>query len=226
MNDWQTLLLGEHHAWVFLLECAIRAAIMFAAVLILFKLTGKREVRQFSVLELIVVIGLGSALGDPMIYTESPILPSIVAMLVVLICYWFMNKWTSRFRSLEKLIEGKVVQVFGNGVLDIEALKKEGMTAHEFYGELRVQHVEQLGQVKSAYVEINGVVSVFFLPDSEVVHGLPIAAEHLCSTEEIAEGPVACRGCGKVMHQPKGSEPCDRCGAARWLKASNAKRIG
>ena len=226
MNDWKTILLGEDNAWIFLLECAIRATVMFIAVLFLFKLTGKREVRQFSVLELIVVIGLGSALGDPMIYTEAPILPSLVAMLVVLICYWIMNKWTSKFRSLEKLIEGKVVQVFSNGILDIEALQKEGMTAHEFYGEMRVQHVEQLGQVKSAYVEINGVVSVFFLPDHEVSFGLPIAPEHLSSTEQVAEGPVACRGCAKVLTQPIGTGSCDRCGTARWLKASNAKRVG
>lgn len=67
-----------------------------------------------------------------------------------------------RFRSLEKLIEGEVIRVFANGVVDTEALKNEGMTVHELYGELRVHHVEQLGQVKSAYVEIDGELSVFF----------------------------------------------------------------
>ena len=199
---------------------------MFVAVLFLFKLTGKREVRQFSVLELIVVIGLGSALGDPMIYTDSPILPSVVAMLVVLLCYWALNKWMNSARALEKLIEGKVVNVFANGVVDIESLKKEGITVHEFYGELRVQHVEQLGQVKSAYVEIDGEMSVFFLPDDEVGYGLPIAPEFLHSEVHPGEGPIACRGCGSLKEHPVGYVPCIRCGNDRWLKASNAKRIG
>ena len=210
MSDWQTLLLGADNSWTFVLECAFRAAIMFIVVLFLFKLTGKREVRQFSVLELIVVIGLGSALGDPMIYTDSPILPSVVAMLVVLLCYWALNKWMNRARTLEKLIEGEVVHVFANGVVDTEALKKEGITVHEFYGELRVQHVEQLGQVKSAYVEIDGEMSVFFQPDSEVSYGLPIAPEFLHSLKEHSIG----------------NDPCLRCGSSRWVKASNAKRIG
>lgn len=226
MSDWQTLLLGADNSWTFVLECALRAAIMFVAVLFLFKLTGKREVRQFSVLELIVVIGLGSALGDPMIYTESPILPSVVAMLVILLCYWVLNKWMNRARALEKLIEGEVVNVFANGVVHIEAMKKEGITTHEFYGELRGQHVEQLGQVKSAYIEIDGKVSVFFLPDSEVSYGLPIAPEILRSKEYVAEGTIACCGCGTLKEHPAGNDPCTRCGTSRWVKASNAKRMG
>ena len=226
MSDWQTLLLGADNSWTFVLECAFRAAIMFIAVLFLFKLTGKLEVRQFSVLELIVVIGLVSALGDPMIYTDSPILPSVVAMLVVLLCYWALNKWMNRARTLEKLIEGEVVHVFANGVVDTEALKKEGITVHEFYGELRVQHVEQLGQVKSAYVEIDGEMSVFFQPDSEVSYGLPIAPEFLHSKVHPAKGPIACCGCGALKEHSIGNDPCLRCGSSRWVKASNAKRIG
>jgi len=226
MNDWHTLLLGEENSWMFVLECAMRAAIMFVAVLFLFKLTGKREVRQFSVLELIVVIGLGSALGDPMIYTESPIVPSIVAMFVVLLFYWAFNKWMNRSRKLEKLIEGDAVQVFANGVVGTEALNKEGITVHEFYGELRGQHVEQLGQVKSAYIEIDGKVSVFFLPDSEVGYGLPIAPEILSSKKPIAEGQVACRGCGATKQQSVEEIPCELCRTAHWIRTSNAKRIG
>jgi len=226
MSDWHTLFLGADNTWLFVLECAMRAVIMFVAVLFLFKLTGKREVRQFSVLELIVVIGLGSALGDAMIYTDSPILPSVVAMLVVLLCYWIMNKWMNHSRSLEKLIEGEVIRVFANGVVDTAALKKEGMTVHEFYGELRVHHVEQLGQVKSAYVEIDGELSVFFLPDEEVGYGLPIAPEFLRSQEGITDGQVACCGCGTLKEQPFLGMNCERCGAGRWVRTSNAKRIG
>lgn len=225
MSDLRTLFLGDDHTWKFLLECALRTVTMFVVVLLLFKITGKKEVRQFSVLELIVVIGLGSALGDSMIYVDSPILPSVVAMFVVLLCYWAMNKWTSRDRAMEKLIEGDVVQVFGNGVIDMAALKKEGMTVHEFYGELRVQHVEHLGQVKSAYVEINGEVSVFFQPDDRVRFGLPLAPELLHDKETPTSGAVACTGCG-TMHQGPMQLPCARCGAMRWVAASNTKRVG
>lgn len=92
MSDLHTLFLGEDHTWIFLLECALRAALMFVIGLAIMKLSGKKEVRQFSVLELLVIIGLGSALGDPMIYTDSPVLPSAVAMGTVLFCILALDK--------------------------------------------------------------------------------------------------------------------------------------
>ena len=184
---------------MFLLECAVRAMIMFVAVLFLFKLTGKREVRQFSVLELIVVIGLGSALGDAMIYTDSPILPSVVAMLVVLLCYYILNKWMNRSRSMEKLIEGEVIKVFANNVVDIEA-SQGGNDAHEFYGGIACASCGTIGQVKSAYVEIDGDVSIFFRPMrmQSFAHTPTIAFPGRLPTTV----PVSCVGCGAVQEKP------------------------
>ncbi|MBP6311758.1 MAG: DUF421 domain-containing protein, partial [Flavobacteriales bacterium] len=156
-------------------------------------------------------------------YVDSPILPRMVSMFIVLLCYWLVSKWASRSRTMEKLIEGSVVQVLCNGLVNIEALKKEGMTPHEFYGELRVQHVEHLGQVKSAYIEIDGEVSVFFQPDDAVQYGLPIAPELIRSRIIPVRGPVACAGCGSV-HGNLQSLECTRCGTDHWIEASNAKR--
>lgn len=77
MPDWYTLLLGDGGSAAFIAECALRAVLMFMGTLALIKLTGKKEVRQFSLLELLVIIGLGSALGDPMIYSDSHSTPPI-----------------------------------------------------------------------------------------------------------------------------------------------------
>ena len=226
MNDWRTIFLGEGTAWIFLLECAVRAALMFLFVMVLFKLTGKKEVRQFSVLELMVIIGLGSAFGDPMIYVDAPVLPSIVAIAVVLLFYWLINKWTNRAPRLEAMVEGKVERVFAEGRLDVRALDGEGMSPDEFFGQLRTLHVEHLGQVKTAYVEIDGTLSVFFLPDDEVKHGLPLAPEILHASSEPVRtgvGPVSCSKCGLTVQGPLGT--CNNCENDRWVPAMSSKRI-
>ena len=99
MTDLQRIFLGEGHAWTFLLECVLRTAVMFVVVLLLSKLTGKKEVRQFSILELIVIIGLGSCLSDPMLYYDVAILPAVVAIMVVLLLYRGVNIRTNRPRG-------------------------------------------------------------------------------------------------------------------------------
>ncbi|MEO8069112.1 MAG: YetF domain-containing protein [Flavobacteriales bacterium] len=229
MSDPRTLFLGEDHTWIFLLECALRAVLMFVFALVLMKITGKKEVRQFSVLELLVIIGLGSAMGDPMIYTDAPLLPSLVAIGMVLLCYWGLNKLTNRAPKLEAFVEGEVRRVFADGVVDLVALDLEGISAPEFFGDLRVMHVEHLGQVKAAYVEINGEISVFFHPDDDVRSGLPLTPEALAAAVPAASAgklPCCCSRCGFLVQQGAVPDPCTHCGNGLWVPAASFKRVG
>ena len=103
----------RERTWMFQFECVVHPVLMFTAVLFLFKITGKKEVRQFSTLELIVIIGLGSALGDPMLHPDASLLPAIVAILMVLLLYRVMNYWTNHAPRVGEWVDGIVVKVLG-----------------------------------------------------------------------------------------------------------------
>lgn len=162
MNDRQRILIGDDRSWTFLLETAARTAFICVVLLVLFKLTGRKEVRQFSVMVLIVIIGLGPAAGDPMFYHDVPLLPAMVAILVVLLPYRLLDQWTDRAARVGEWVEGTVGRVLDNGVVHQKALNKEGLSLEEFFGDKRTYHVEHPGQVKAAHVEVKGDLSVFF----------------------------------------------------------------
>ena len=82
--DWDKLLFGDENL-AFLLEVVVRAAIMFAVVFATLRLMGKRTVKQLSVLELLIIIALGSAAGDPMLYKEVGVLSAVAVFLVALL---------------------------------------------------------------------------------------------------------------------------------------------
>lgn len=67
--DLKQILLGSEE-WSFLLETVLRTSIMFLIIIFGLRLLGKRGVKQLSVFELVVIIGLGSAAGDPMFYKD------------------------------------------------------------------------------------------------------------------------------------------------------------
>ncbi len=72
--------------------------------------------------------------------------------------------------------------------------------------ELRVNSVEQLGQVRLAILETNGQISVFYYPDEEVRAGLSILPAH-CTTRYTTipqEGIYACVRCSIVMAMQAG----------------------
>jgi uncharacterized membrane protein YcaP (DUF421 family) len=65
----------------FLPEVALRTFFMFFVILTSLRILGKRSVAQLSVFELGVIIGLGSAAGDPMFYKDVGLLPGVVVLL-------------------------------------------------------------------------------------------------------------------------------------------------
>lgn len=220
-NPWQ-ILMGDHPV-AYLLECLVRTVVMCVLAFLLFKLTGKKEVRQFSLLELLVVIGLGSALGDPMLDDRTPILPAVTVIAVVLGLYGLVKMWTVRARGVRRWVEGPVVPLLRENVVLLEGLRREGLSLDEFLGELRTHHVEHLGQVKAAYMEVDGTVSVLFHAEADVVPGLPT---RLPEERLPPHGlPASCCACGHTEHAAlPGICPC--CGGAQWTDALATRRVG
>jgi len=225
--NWKTLLLGNED-WSFLWETVLRTFIMFVIIMIGLRLLGKRGVKQLSVFELVVIIGLGSAAGDPMFYKDVGILASLVVFIMIIALYSLITYLIGQNKSFEKLVEGKPICLIKNGTFEFDNFRKEALGEDEFFAELRLKGVSQLGQIEEAIVESNGEVSVFYYADEDVKYGLPIMPDSLDHPlKTITEpGHYACIFCGytKIV-QVNDPSKCPDCEKDEWIKASNKKRI-
>ncbi len=171
--DWKSLLLGSED-WNFLPETALRTLIMFLVIVTALRVLGKRGIKQLSVFELVVIIGLGSAAGDPMFYKDVGLLPAFVVFVMIITMYRIIIYLVGKNKKFELLVEGKPVCLIKNGVFSIENFKKEALGEDEFFAELRQQSVSQLGQIEEAIVECSGNISIFFYRDEDVRYGLSV----------------------------------------------------
>jgi len=225
--DWTKLLVGEENI-EFLIEISIRTIIMYFIILIGLRLLGKRGVRQLSVFELVVIISLGSAAGDPMFYKEIGLLTPIVIFAVIVGAYRFTTYLTARSTKIEDLVEGKCVYLVKDGRFELEGFKKENFAADEFFSELRQQSISHLGQLDTAILETSGNLSVFFLEDKDVKPGLPILPELFDNCFKVITRPgiFACTFCGNVQElSPAEEHRCQRCNHATWVYAISSCRI-
>lgn len=219
--------MGEER-WQFLGETAFRTLVMFLVILLSLRLLGKRGIKQLSVFELGVIIGLGSAAGDPMFYKDVGLLPSILVFVIVVLLYRFITKLINKSRHIEQFVEGVPRCIVKDGRFIVENFKKEPIAFDELFAQLRLNHIAHLGQVQEAVIETNGEVSILFLPDDQVKWGLPLSPnlsdDRLQQIEE--EGYYACTYCGhSALLPPTPSHTCPVCGKTEWLKALNTKRI-
>ncbi|RYF88478.1 MAG: DUF421 domain-containing protein [Chitinophagaceae bacterium] len=224
--SWEELLMGSED-WNFLWETILRSFIMFVIILVSLRILGKRGVKQLSVFELVVIIGLGSAAGDPMFYKDVGIVPAIIVFSMIVGLYRLITFFVGQNKKFEALIEGKPVCLIEDGSFAIENFKKEVLGEDEFFSELRLQGVSQLGQVQQAIVEVSGSISIFFYPDNEVKYGLPIMPGSLQQPIKIITHPghYSCIFCGNTQTLTEGRHKCRECKKDEWVASSNRKRI-
>lgn len=214
--------------WSFLMEAAFRTLIMFSLVLVGLTVLGKRGVKQLSVFELVVIIGLGSAAGDPMFYKDVGLLPAFVVFIIVISLYVLVTYFVGKSKKFENLVEGTPDLLIEEGTFAIENFEKEALGQDEFFAELRLRGVSHLGQVQTAIIETNGGVSIFFYPDDKVKYGLPIMPDSLNDqTKKIkVTGIYACTFCGYAEKiEMANQHTCKNCKKNLWVKASNSKRV-
>lgn len=227
-DNWEKMLLNDLPL-TFLWEVVIRTMIMFFVILIALRTSGKRGIKQLSIFELVLIIGLGSAAGDPMFYEDVGLLPAFTVFLVVVTLYMIVTKLSDKYKRIEKLLEGEPLYTIVDGQMLMASFKTSGLSQDEFFGELRIRNIEHLGQVKTVLIETSGEFSILYYPDDEVKAGLPIYPDALKNkVKEMVKGKnFSCTNCGftfcamDILDWPT----CTSCESADWVEASAKRRI-
>jgi uncharacterized membrane protein YcaP (DUF421 family) len=158
--DLERMMIGDF-SWVVILEIVARTTIMYVYTLFVVRVLGKRSLGHLSPFELVIIVALGSAVGDPMIYPDVPILNGIVVITVVVGLQRLLEEVTEKRHGIEKLLEGTPRRLVVDGTVDQGALEAEQLSEAELFTGLREKGIEHLGQVRLAYLEPSGMISVF-----------------------------------------------------------------
>ena len=224
--EWNRVLFNELPE-IFILEVIFRSIVMFTVLLLTLKLAGKRGVKQLSIFETVIIIALGSAAGDPMFYEDVGIIPAIIVFTVIIILYRSVTWLTGKSKKFEEFIEGKTECLVNDGKFSVSTFKKESLAQDEFFSELRIKSIEHLGQVKHAFIETSGEISVFFYEDKDVKHGLPILPLLFNQKNKniLTDGIYACTFCGHTQELKPGTANCEICKKDEWVSAIKTLRI-
>lgn len=164
--DLHRIFLGDHPA-AFYLEIAMRSTLMFVFALLLLRLMGKRSLGQLSPFDFVIIIALGSAVGDPMFYDDVPLLEAMTVVAVVVALSHGFSKTTQSNPRIERFVDSSPTVLIRRGAIDRDALRRESMSESELFELLRLGGIEDLVDVEVAILEASGHVSIL-RTDSDV----------------------------------------------------------
>jgi uncharacterized membrane protein YcaP (DUF421 family) len=226
--DLQRMLVGDQ-TLLFGLEVILRTVIVYLYALILLRWLGSRTIGQLSTVEFLLVIALGSAVGDAMFYPDVPLLHALIVVTVVVLANKGLDILIARSKSAERLIDGSPAEIIVDGVICKKFLDGTSFGISEIFQQLRRRHIEHLGQVRYAFAEPDGEVTVYRRDDG-VPPGLPIVppweihppvtikADEIVTRTEV----LACMRCGTVSNVAAGqiAGACPNCGREEWTPAA------
>jgi uncharacterized membrane protein YcaP (DUF421 family) len=172
---------------------ALRGLLVYAVMLVVIRVLGKRTIGNFTAFDLLVALMLGEVV-DEIIYGDVTIAQGLVAILVVAAAK-YVTAWLSILSDpLNKLLEGKPRELVKNGEFVREGMRKELMSELEVMAALRLQGISDMREVKRAVLEVDGQVSVIKEDWAEPlrkrdVHGEE--AEKLSGEEKRTDTPQA-----------------------------------
>jgi uncharacterized membrane protein YcaP (DUF421 family) len=213
--DWGRMFLGDVPP-LFLLEIVFRTTLMFLWLVLLLRITGKRGLAQLSPLELAIVIGLGSAAGDPMFYPEMPLIHAMLVLALVVGLQRGLSYLVIRSERVETFIEGIPVELVRDGMIRLRALGRANLSREDLFERLRGQGVRQLGEVQRAYFEQDGNLTVFTHKDNpppglQVVPPWDLQWPLTLDVGTPHSGVVACLGCGHTLEAAGVLPNCPAC---------------
>ena len=141
-------------------ELVVRSIAVYGFLLVLLRLTGKRQVGQLAPFDLVLLLVLSNAVQNSMNGGDNSLIGGLISAVTLVGINFVVGFATFRSKRLETLIEGHPQVLIHNGQVFEDVMRKVQLTHHELTGALRQAGCACAADVHLAILENNGSISV------------------------------------------------------------------
>ena len=141
-------------------EIVLRTAIVYLFLVVVLRLSGKREVGQLSILELIVILVISDAVQNSMVGENTTLWGGLVAVLTLVVIDQALNQVRRRSRRVREALEGEPRLLIRDGRLLQRALREEEIAEDDVRTAVRKHGLARVEDVRLAVLETDGSISV------------------------------------------------------------------
>lgn len=147
----------------------VRTIIIYVLVLFVMRFMGKREIGQMQPFELVISMMIADLASTPMAEIGIPILYGVIPILGLLMMHVIISVVNLKSIKMREIICGKPRILIYRGKIDETAMIQENFTINELQERLRVNNINNLGDVEFAILETSGQISVVLKPEKRAL---------------------------------------------------------
>ena len=162
--DWHRIFVGTQPA-LFYAEIVFRVLVIWLWALLLIRHMGKGGSRNVSPMENLVVIALGSATGDSMLYPEVPLTAAMLIVAMIVGLSRGLAHWQGDSKPVNDFTDGKPLLMLRDGCVIDDALGQARLRKEELYSMLRCDGHRHTRELEYVFMETDGCLSCFTYED-------------------------------------------------------------
>ena len=141
-------------------ELILRCVVVYVFLILLLRVTGKRQVGQLAPFDLVLLLVLSNSVQNAMNAGDNSLVGGVISATTLVGLNYFLGWITYRNKKMEALIEGRPQVLIHNGKVFEEVMTKAQLTHHELNAALRDAGCSCPAEAHMAILENNGSISV------------------------------------------------------------------
>jgi uncharacterized membrane protein YcaP (DUF421 family) len=152
-----------------LLQIVLRCVVIYLILLIALRLTGKRQLGQFTPFDFTVLLLVANAVQNAMIGPDTSLVGGIIGAAVLLALNYSVGILVTRYGLFQREFQGDPTVFVDNGQLIMANMRRERVDPNDVLMAMREHGVEDLAKVQHAVLETDGTISIV-TTDTPVMH--------------------------------------------------------
>jgi uncharacterized membrane protein YcaP (DUF421 family) len=138
----------------------LRSVVVYAVLVLGFRLAGKREIGQFTPFDLVLILLIANAVQNAMVGTDTSLLGGIIAAITLLGINWIVGAFVKHSPELRHAALGEPTVLVQDGATISSGMDREDVTEEELLAAIREHGFGAISDVGLAVLEVDGSISV------------------------------------------------------------------
>ncbi len=172
----------------------IRTLILYAAIIVSFRIMGKRQIGELEPAELVVAVLISDLAAHPLQDIGTPLLYGLIPVLTLLCCEVLISAGVVKSIRFRTLVCGKPGFIISKGQIVQSEMIKNRMTLDELAEQLRKKSITDISTVKYGILETDGSLSTILFTAQQ-----PVTPQQMNLTPDDTGYPVIVINDGRVL---------------------------
>jgi uncharacterized membrane protein YcaP (DUF421 family) len=159
-----------------LLEKVLRTILVYATILVLFRIVGKRDLATLNMFDFVVLFLLSNVVQNAIIGNDTSLSGGVIGAVTLVAVNAAINRWIAVSDRAARVLEGKATIIIKDGQFIPQAGRRLSMRPGDVDQAIRVQNGDDISEIATGRIEPNGQLVLSLKPEEQNASKADIAA--------------------------------------------------